>query len=59
MAVDNKTVATFTNASLVRSFTDVQPLILTATVMERVPTLPSDVFPQEYWVDWVRIYAWD
>ena len=59
MAINNKTVATFQNASLVQSFTDMQPFIFTATVMDRVPTLPSDVFPQEYLVDWVRIYAWD
>jgi len=41
------------------SFTDQQPLVLTATVMERMPTLPLDVFPQEYYIDYVRIYAWE
>jgi len=27
--------------------------------MERMPTLPLDVFPQEYYIDYVRIYAWE
>jgi hypothetical protein len=55
---NNETLAVYTNKTLLNSMTDVQPLILTATVMERTPTLPDDVFPQEYWVDWVRIYEW-
>ena len=58
MSINGKPVATYTNAT-VGSLTDVQPLVFTATVMERRPTLPEDVFPQEYLVDWVRIYAWD
>jgi hypothetical protein len=59
MSVNGTVVANFDNATIIRSFTDLQPLILTATAMERVPTLPEDVFPQEYLVDWVRVYAWD
>lgn len=59
IAINGKPVAVYTNATLVQTLTDVQPLILTATVMERLPTLPADRFPQEYWVDYVRIYQWD
>ena len=58
-AINGKPVVVYTNATTVQTLTDVQPLILTATVMERVATLPGDKFPQEYWVDYVRIYQWD
>ena len=32
-------------------------ILLTACVMDRVPPTPQDVFPQHYYVDWVRVTA--
>jgi hypothetical protein len=40
-------------------FSDPLFLALTACVMNRVPVLPAggaDVLPQEYLIDWVRVY---
>eukprot|EP00040_Diaphanoeca_grandis_P027450 m.156278 g.156278 ORF g.156278 m.156278 type:complete len:127 (-) comp30983_c0_seq1:87-467(-) len=58
--VNNTLVASYTeNITITRSFTDAQPLIFTSTIMDRTPTLPQDKFPQEFLIDWVRVYAWD
>lgn len=34
---------------------DPQFLLFTACVMERVPVNASDIFPQRYYVDWVKV----
>ena len=57
--VDGQLTASFVNASSVAAFTDPLFIALTACVMGRVPVLPTDVLPQEYLVDYVRVYSFE
>jgi len=58
MRIDNVTVSSFNDSAAMSAFTDPLFLALTACVMERTPPTPADVLPQEYYVDWVRIWEW-
>jgi beta-glucanase (GH16 family) len=46
------------DAAAVARFTDPLFLALTACVMERVPPIAQDVLPQQYLVDYVKVYEW-
>lgn len=43
----------------IEDFTDPLFYALTACVMNRQPPASQDVFPQEYLIDWVKIWAFD
>ena len=43
--------------SALKYLTAAEFILLTACVMDRVPPTPQDVFPQHYYVDWVRVTA--
>jgi hypothetical protein len=59
MSVDDKPFALFDQTpDALAAFTDPLFLALTACVMQRTLPAPSDPFPLEYVVDWVRVYEW-
>jgi len=59
ISVNGTVVANYAdNLTVIQSFTDPQPLLITMTIMERTKPLPIDVFPQKFYVDWVRIFKW-
>lgn len=46
------------NATTAGFFTDPLFMAFTACVMDRVLPTDADTFPQEYLIDWVRVYQW-
>jgi len=58
MRINDTMVALYDNMTVVRTFTDPQPLILTMTIMQAIPTQPVDIFPQEMFIDWVKVHTW-
>jgi beta-glucanase (GH16 family) len=62
MRVNDEPYAVFgppaTEPWALRAFTDPLFLALTACVMDREPPSPDDEFPQEYMIDWVKVYEW-
>ena len=58
MSVDSTPYALYERSAATPSFTDPLFLALTACVMQRMPPTPTDRFPLEYLIDWVRVYEW-
>ena len=58
MSVDGTPYALYERSAAIPSFTDPLFLALTACVMQRMPPTPTDRFPLEYLIDWVRVYEW-
>eukprot|EP00051_Salpingoeca_urceolata_P002514 m.50942 g.50942 ORF g.50942 m.50942 type:complete len:247 (-) comp12186_c0_seq1:88-828(-) len=59
MRIDNVTVSDYTNTTLLAHMTDPLFYALTSCVMERVPPVVTDKLPQQYLIDWVKIWAWE
>lgn len=51
-------VSDMSNATTAGFFTDPLFMAFTACVMDRVLPTDADTFPQEYLIDWVRVYQW-
>ena len=58
MTVNGELYAHWAQPQAAAAFTDKLFLALTACVMERVPVGSTDRFPQEYLIDWVKVYEY-
>lgn len=55
--VDGRVTTRFTTPAAIASLNNPLFLALTACVMNRVPVQPGDVFPQLYFIDYVKIWT--
>ena len=59
MYVDGEVYANFnTHQAAVELFSDPLFVTLTSCVMQRAPVIKADVLPQQFVVDYVKVYEW-
>ena len=58
MSIDGVAVSNFDKATTLADFTDPLFLALTSAVMHNIAPTNADTLPQEFLVDWVRVWQW-
>ena len=58
MSIDGVAISVFDKVAALTAFTDPLFLALTSAVMHNIAPTSLDVLPQEFLVDWVRVWRW-